>query len=242
MTYVRGFHSTFAVLEEAPERVRALLLQSNRHDKRIAALLALAETRGIRHEFVERRQLDRVAGAGHQGVAADCHALGLGNEADFEARFNGWPDPKLFLLLEGINDPRNLGACIRSAVAAGVQAILLPKRRSAPLSDAALQAAAGAAERAELFAIVNVARRLAWLKSQGIWIIGAAGDADQAWADTDLNRNIALVVGSEGDGLRTLTRKTCDELAAIPMSGRVQSLNVSVAVGVLLFEAVRQRR
>ena len=144
-------------------------------------------------------------------------------------------------MLEGINDPRNLGACIRSAVAAGVQAVLLPRRRSAPLSAAALKAAAGAAERAELFSIGNVARRLEWLKSRGIRVVGAAGGSGTPWSGTDLTRGIALVAGSEGGGLRALTRKTCDELAAIPMSGGVESLNVSVAVGVLLFEAVRQR-
>ncbi len=242
MTFISGFHSIHAVLEEAPGRVRAVLVQRNRRDKRTAAVLALAEKRGIRHEFVERHQLDRMAGEGHQGVVADCHELGLRDETEFEARFNDWPDPKLLLVLEGINDPRNLGACIRSAVAAGAQAILLPKRRSAPLSKTALMAAAGAAERAELFAIVNVARRLEWLKRQGVWIMGAVGDADSAWTDTDLTRGIVLVVGSEGGGLRALTRRTCDELIAIPMSGGVESLNVSVAVGVLLFEAIRQRR
>lgn len=241
MAYVKGLHAALAVLEEAPERVRAVLVQKNRRDQRIAALLELAAQARVRHEFVDRRQLDRIAGAGHQGVAADCHELALLSEADFEARFDDWPDPKLFLVLEGINDPRNLGACIRSAVAAGVQAVLVPKRRSAPLSAAALKAAAGAAERAELFAIVNVARRLEWLKRRDVWVVGAEGDSGTPWANTDLTRSIALVVGSEGDGLRSLTRKTCDELAAIPMAGGVESLNVSVAAGVLLFEAVRQR-
>ena len=221
--------------------MRAVLLLRNRRDERVASLLALAKKNGVRHEFVERRQLDRVAGAGHQGVVADCHEIGLRSEAEFEARFDRWPDPKLFLLLEGINDPRNLGACIRSAVAAGVQAILLPKRRSAPLGETALKAAAGAAERAELFTVVNVARRLEWLKRQGVWIVGAAGDAETAWTATDLTRGIALIAGSEGEGLRALTRKTCDELVRIRMSGHIESLNVSVAVGVLLFEAVRQR-
>lgn len=241
MACIKGIHAARAVLEEAPQRVRALLLQKNRRDERTAALLALAAERGIRHEFVDRRRLDRLAGSGHQGVVADCHELALPGEAEFEDRFEDWPDPKLFLVLEGINDPRNLGACIRSAVAAGVQAVLLPRRRSAPVSAAALEAAAGAAERAQLFAIVNVARRLEWLKRRGVWVVGAAGDAGRAWVETDLTRSIALVAGSEGDGLRALTRKTCDELAAIPVTGGVGSLNVSVAVGVMLFEAVRQR-
>ena len=241
MTYIKGAHAAYAVLKESPERVRAVLVQKNRRDPRTAALVALAAQRKVRHEFVDRRQLDRLAGVGHQGVVADCHELELLSEAAFEERFDAWPVPKLLLLLEGINDPRNLGACIRSAVAAGVQAILLPRRRSAPLSAAALKAAAGAAERAALFGIVNVARRLEWLKRRGIWIVGAEGDTGTPWVESDLTRSIALVVGNEGEGLRALTRKTCDELTAIPMSGGVASLNVSVAVGVLLFEAVRQR-
>ena len=241
MACIKGVHAALAVLEEAPERVRAVLVQKNRRDRRTAAVLALAAQSGIRHEFVDRRQLDRMAGAGHQGVVADCHELAVPDEAEFEARFEDWPDPKLFLVLEGINDPRNLGACIRSAVASGVQAVLLPRRRSAPLSAAALKAAAGAAERAELFAVVNVVRRLEWLKRRGVWVVGAEGDSGTCWADVDLTRSIALVLGSEGDGLRALTRKTCDDLAAIPMTGGVESLNVSVAAGVLLFEAVRQR-
>ncbi len=241
MATITGIHAALAVLEEAPQRVRALLLQKNRTDERNAALLALAAEHGIRREFVDKRRLDRMAGAGHQGVVVDCHELELQSEAEFEQRFDDWPDPKLFLVLEGINDPRNLGACVRTAVASGVQAILLPRRRSAPLSAAALKAAAGAAERAELFSVVNVARRLEWLKRRNVWIVGAAGDAGAAWTETDLTRSVALVAGSEGGGLRTLTRKTCDELAAVTMTGGVESLNVSVAVGILLFEAVRQR-
>ena len=241
MTCIKGVHAATAVLTEDPERVRAVFVQKNRRDARTSALVALAAQHGLRCEFVDRRHLDRLAGAGHQGVVADCHALGLRSESEFERQFEDWPDPKLFLVLEGINDTRNLGACIRSAVAAGVQAILLPRRRSAPLSAAALKAAAGAAERAALFAIVNVARRLEWLKRRNVWIVGAAGGAGTSWTETDLTRSIALVLGSEGGGLRELTRKTCDELTGIPMTGGVASLNVSVAAGVLLFEAVRQR-
>ena len=241
MTYVKGAHAAQAVLTEAPRRVRAVLVQKNRRDERTVAVLALAAQHKIRHKFVDRHQLDRLAGAGHQGIVADCHALELHSEAEFEERFASWPEPKLLLVLEGINDPRNLGACIRSGVAAGVQAILLPRRRSAPLSAATLKAAAGAAERAALFGIVNVARRLQWLQRRGVWIIGTDSDGDTPWVETDLTRSTALVAGSEGDGLRPLTRKTCDELTAIPMTGGVASLNVSVAVGVLLFEAVRQR-
>ena len=241
MACVKGVHATLAVLEEAPARVRSVLVQKNRRDRRTAAVLALAAQSGIRHEFVGKRQLDRLAGPGHQGIAAVCHELALPGEAEFEERFEDWPEPRLFLVLEGINDPRNFGACIRSAVAAGVQAVLFPRRRSAPLSATALKASAGAAERAELFAVTNLARRLEWLKRRNVWVVGAAGDSGTPWTATDLTRSVALVFGNESDGLRALTRTTCDEFAAIPMTGGVESLNVSVAVGVLLFETLRQR-
>ena len=147
----------------------------------------------------------------------------------------------LLLVLDGVTDPRNLGACLRSANAAGVDAVLLPKRHSAPLNAAALKTAAGGAESLKLVEVTNLARRLAWLKDQGIWIIGAAGEGKLQWNTVDLTVGCALVVGSEDRGLRALTEKCCDQLVHIPMSGTVSSLNVSVACGVLLFEAVRQR-
>ncbi len=146
------------------------------------------------------------------------------------------------LALDGITDPRNLGACLRSAEAAGVQGVLLPRRRSAPLNAAALKAAAGAAEGLFLVEVANLARRLEWLRDRGVWVVGAAGEAETPWTEADLDGNCLVVVGSEGKGLRQLTARCCDQLVSIPMAGAVSSLNVSVAAGVLLFEAVRQRR
>jgi 23S rRNA (guanosine2251-2'-O)-methyltransferase len=149
--------------------------------------------------------------------------------------------PVLFLVLDGISDPRNLGACLRSANAAGVDAVLLPRRRSAPVNAAALKTAAGGAEGLLLVEVANLARRLEWLKAQGIWVVGAAADAEEDWTRADLRGNCAIVLGGEGEGMRALTRKSCDQLVRLPMRGSVQSLNVSVAGGILLFEAVRQR-
>ena len=242
MSHVSGIHSVEALLRDAPERVRVLLLQRNRRDERLAALRTLAMARNVRCEFTDKNRLERLGGAAHQGVVASCQALSLSSEQAFADRFDAWPTPKLFLVIDSVQDPRNLGACLRTAAAAGVQAVLLPKRRSAPLSAAALKAASGAAERMTLVEVGNLVRRLEWLKRLGVWIVGAQAGQARQWSDADLTRNIAVVVGNEGDGLRRLTRQTCDELVSIPMADAVDSLNVSVAAGVLLFEAVRQRQ
>ena len=242
MSHVSGIHAVEALLRDAPERVRVLLLQRNRRDARLDALRGLAAERNIRYEFTDRSRLERLGGAAHQGVVASCQALSLCSEQAFADRFDAWRAPKLFLVLDSVQDPRNLGACLRTANAAGVQAVLLPKRRSAPLNAAALKAASGAAERMTLVEVGNLVRRLEWLKRLGVWIVGAQAGQARQWHEADLSRNLAIVVGNEGDGLRRLTRQTCDELVSIPMAGAVASLNVSVAAGVLLFEAVRQRQ
>lgn len=239
---VHGIHAVAAVLRDNPERVRVVYRQRGRRDGRLDALTDDARAAGIRVELVQRQQLDRLAVGSHQGVVADCHELALATEKDFQRAFADLPEPRLLLAIDGVTDPRNLGACLRSAEAAGVQAVLLPKRRSAPLNAAAMKAAAGAAERLLLVAVTNLARRLEWLRDQGVWVIGAVGEAELPWSDADLKTSIALVVGSEDRGLRKLTAQCCDQLVHIPMAGGVTSLNVSVAAGVLLFEAVRQRR
>jgi 23S rRNA (guanosine2251-2'-O)-methyltransferase len=239
---VFGLHAVAALLDNAADRVQRLLVLDGRVDGPVQRLLARAETVGIPVERTSRRALDRAAGAGrHQGVLALCSEAMLASEAELELRWPLLPDPKLLLILDGVMDPRNLGACLRSASAAGASAVLLPKRRSAPLSDVARKTASGAAESLFIVSVSNLARRLEWLKAQGIWLVGAAGDARIAWSAIDFTKPVALVLGSEDKGMRALTRATCDELAAIPMTGPVTSLNVSVAAGVLLFEAVRQR-
>ncbi len=242
MSQVIGIHAVAALLDEDPARVRVLHVQRGRRDQRMSGLIDAARAAGVRVEVVDRAWLDRRCSGSHQGVLADCHALAPLAEKSFEERWPDLPAPHLLLVLDGITDPRNLGACLRSASAAGVQAVLLPRRRSAPLNDAALKAAAGGAEGLLLVEVANLARRLKWLKEQGVWLIGADGAAQTAWSDADFRSSCALVLGSEGGGMRALTAKLCDTLVKIPMQGRVSSLNVSVAAGVLLFEAVRQRR
>jgi 23S rRNA (guanosine2251-2'-O)-methyltransferase len=242
VSQVYGLHAVAALLESDPGRVRVIHVQRGRRDRRMSTLLEAARQRGIRVELAERSWLDRRCPGAHQGVVADCHALAPLTDKAFDARFEELATPHLFLILDGITDPRNLGACLRSANAAGVQAVLLPRRRSAPLSDVALKTAAGGAEGLLLVEVVNLARRLRWLKARGIWIIGADGGADTRWSDADLAGNCAIVLGSEGEGMRALTARLCDQRVNIPMQGTVSSLNVSVAAGILLFEAVRQRR
>jgi len=242
MSHVYGLHAVAALLANDPARIRVLYVQRGRRDKRMGEIMETARSRGVRVEAVQRAWLDRRCGGAHQGVAADCHELAPVSDRELEARWADLPAPHLLLVLDGITDPRNLGACLRSANAAGVQAVLLPRRRSAPLNDVALKTAAGGAEDLLVVEVANLARRLEWLKAQGVWIVGTDDAAELSWSEADLSVSCAIVVGSEGAGMRALTARLCDTRVVIPMQGSVSSLNVSVAVGVLLFEAVRQRR
>jgi 23S rRNA (guanosine2251-2'-O)-methyltransferase len=172
----------------------------------------------------------------------ECHSRSLADEQDLRDKWTDFGPEPLILILDGITDPRNLGACLRTANAVGVDAIIMPKRNSAPLSQVVLKTAQGGAEDLFLVQVTNLARTISWLQSQGVWILGADGDGGIAWDTMDSQGPTALVMGSEGKGLRRLTRSLCDHLVSIPMLGSVESLNVSVATGVLLYEVVRQRR
>ena len=240
--WVYGIHAVTGVLTNNPARVRVVYLQRSRRDGRLEGLRELARGSGVRVDLVDRRRLDQLCDGPHQGVVAQCHGLDLADEAEFRAAFAALPQPRLILLLDGVTDPRNLGACLRTAGAAGVQAVLLPKRRSAPLNAVALKTAAGGAEALMLVAVTNVARCLTWLSDQGVWVVGSTTDAATTWEHGHFTGDLALVLGSEDKGLRALTAKSCDQLVRIPMTAAVGSLNVSVATGVLLFEALRQRQ
>ncbi len=242
MSDVFGIHSVAAVLDSAPGRIRVLLVQKGRTDKRVQSLIDQARESAVRVEFVERQRLDKRAAGAHQGVVADCHDLEPVDEHELEVRFAEMTEPRLLLVLDGVLDPRNLGACLRSAAAAGVDAVLLPRRRSAPLNAAALKTAAGAAESLLIVEVANLARRLKWLQDAGVWIVGAAGEGAESWSEGQFSGDCAIIVGGEERGMRALTRKHCDQVVQIPMAGGVESLNVSVAAGILLFEAIRQRQ
>lgn len=240
-----GFHAVEAALEAG--RVRRLHVAEGRADGRLRALLERAQARGVPVERRSRRDLDALAPGRHQGVVADLAEGSPGGDAAFrdegelEEILDACAGPPLLLILEGLTDPRNLGACLRSADGAGVDAVVVPRSRTAPLTPAARNVASGAAETVPVIAVANLARTLDWLRQRGLTLVGLAGEADAApWA-TDLTGPVALLMGSEDKGLRRLSREACDVLVRLPMQGSVESLNVSVAAGVALYEVVRQR-
>ena len=239
--WVYGMHSVRNALDAAPGRVRRVWVVAGRRSEALTALIDQARASGVRVESVERRMLDRVAHGPHQGVAAQCHAVAPATEAELELRWPTFECP-FILVLDQVQDPRNLGACLRSAEAAGVDAVLLPKRHAAGLTAAAVRTSSGAFEHLFVVAVTNLARRLAWMKQQGVWIIGGQQDAETSVHDLEIPTPTAVVVGGEGKGLRRLTRDHCDHLVRIPMAGAVSSLNVAVATGILLFEVVRARQ
>jgi len=239
---VYGLHAVMALFERH-RPVRQLWVQDSRQDARLDGLLAKAAEQGVPVQRVARDKLDKLTADGrHQGVVADAGAAQAGDEHDLEAFLTTLTSLAFFLVLDGVQDPHNLGACLRSANAAGVQAVIAPKDRAVELTPVVRKAAAGAAEMTPFFQVTNLARTLRWLKQQNIWLVGLASEADQTLYEMDLKGPLALVLGAEGGGLRRLTKEHCDFLARLPMAGDVQSLNVSVATGVALFEARRQRR
>ena len=238
-----GLHSVRMLIERHPERVRRVLLVGGRDAGRVAELRALASKAGVAVENADAAQLDRLAeGERHQGVVAELNPRSGDPETQLEQALEAAGTAPLLLVLDGVTDPHNLGACLRSADAAGVDAVIAPRDRAAGLTPVARKVAAGAAETLPFVQVVNLARTLRELKERGIWLVGTTGDADKSLYDLDLRGPIAIVMGSEGEGMRRLTRECCDELVRIPMAGAVESLNVSLATGVVLFEAVRQRR
>jgi 23S rRNA (guanosine2251-2'-O)-methyltransferase len=237
---VFGFHAVSARLKHDAGSIQALYAAAHRHDARMRDLLARAEQAGVKIVTADERRLDGLAGGGvHQGVVALCQASMA--PIHLEDVLSSVTPQTLLLLLDRVTDPRNLGACLRTAAAAGVQAVIVPRDRSATLTDVASKAAAGAAEMLPLLAVTNLARAMDEIKEAGVWIAGAAGDASATLYDLDLHGPLAWALGAEGAGLRRLTRERCDWLARIPMQGEIESLNVSVATGVCLFETVRQR-
>ncbi len=239
---VTGLHAVLAALTQHPERVDGVWVSRERQDRRIGEILTAARAAHIKVHQVPRVALDRLAGERHQGVAARLREAARPRTQNLNEYLAAISGPPLLLVLDGVQDPHNLGACLRSAEAAGAQAVIVPRDNAAPLSPVARRAAAGAAESVPFFQVVNLARCLRELKEQGIWIVGATQDAETELFRADLKGPTALVLGGEGKGLRRLTQEHCDVLVRIPMAGAVASLNVSVASGICLFEAVRQRR
>jgi 23S rRNA (guanosine2251-2'-O)-methyltransferase len=240
---IYGLHAVRALLQQGDARVQRAWVQEGRDDSRLTEVVAELADRGVVAERVPRRELDRMLdGARHQGVLLEVSAAAVGGERELEAFLDDLAGPALLLVLDGVTDPHNLGACLRTADAAGVQAVILPKDKSAGITPVVRKVACGAAETLPVFLVTNLARSLRTLQEAGIWIYGAAGEAEQTLYEVDFTGSVAVVLGAEGGGLRRLTREHCDGLVNIPMAGSVESLNVSVATGVLLYEIVRQRR
>ncbi len=241
---IHGIHAVAAALKYEPEMVLGVLVQRQRRDNRIKALMESAVGQGIPIRLVDRSELDRLSGSHrHQGVLASLAVLHhRRNEADLSTLLMSVPEPALLLVLDGIQDPHNLGACLRSAAAAGVHAVIAPANRAVGLNATVRKTACGAAEVVPFVTVSNLARTLISLREQGIWIIGADAEAEESLYQADFNLPTGIVLGSEGNGLRRLTYDVCDMVARIPISDRrVESLNVSVATGIFLFEARRQR-
>lgn len=241
---IHGLHAVRAVLLRSPRRVQRLWLQQGRSDARVAELEALAKTHRVGIERVDARRLQGWVGeAVHQGAVADIEPLQPWREDDLLSALGtaeAGSEP-LVLALDGVQDPHNLGACLRTADACGVLAVVVPRDRAATLNATARKVAAGAAETTPVVTVTNLARTLGLLKDAGLWIVGADGAAELAASAADLKGPRCLVMGAEGSGLRALTRRHCDWLVSLPSLGAVESLNVSVATGMLLYEALRQR-
>ncbi|WP_239017262.1 23S rRNA (guanosine(2251)-2'-O)-methyltransferase RlmB [Seongchinamella sediminis] len=250
MQYIYGIHAVDSLLRKNPRSVQRLWVQQGRDDKRINSLLELAQNQGVPVAREPRQDLDQMVKGRHQGVVAETldaphhgeirHA-NLWQEADLLRMVDEKDGPVLILVLDGVTDPHNLGACMRSADAAGVDAVVVPRDKSADLTPIARKVACGAAEVVPFARVTNIARTLEALKARNVWLFGTAGEAEKTIYDSDLTGAMALVMGAEGGGLRRLTREHCDFLVKLPMAGSVSSLNVSVATGICLFEAVRQR-
>ncbi len=242
--WVFGIHAVDAVIEKRRDAVQQICIQKGRNDQKIKALESRARGYGLSVVTMAKHEIEQRVKGNHQGVIAEVAPARELDEADLEQLVKSLAAkkaPPFFLVLDGVTDPHNLGACVRTANAAGAHAVIYPKDKSAGLNATVRKVACGAADFTPMISVTNLARTLKWLKQCGIWVVGAAGETEQAMAMADFTGPLALVMGSEGKGMRRLTRENCDQLVKIPMQGEVESLNVSVATGVLLYEAYRQR-
>ncbi|MBA3988031.1 23S rRNA (guanosine(2251)-2'-O)-methyltransferase RlmB [Aliidiomarina maris] len=240
---VHGIHAVTSIVQHNPERLIELFVLQGRRDHALDTILQQARKAGVRAQECQRKTLDQKAqGENHQGVIAIVTPPKHYQENDLPGLYEKAGRQACFLVLDNVTDPHNLGACLRTADAAGVTAVIVPKDKSAKISSVVSKVASGAAETMPLVVVTNLARTLRELQQLGVWVIGTAGEATQTLYAVDLKGPVALVMGAEGSGMRRLTREHCDELIAIPLAGTVSSLNVSVAAGVCLFEVVRQRQ
>ena len=240
---IYGLHAVQAALEKEPENISQLWLEHSRRDARAQQVVKLARQAGIEVTRVERQELDRLtAQQRHQGVVAQSSALPAKDEQALKQLLAELPHPPFLLILDGVQDPHNLGACLRTADAAGVDAVIAPRDKACGLTSTVRKVACGAAESIPFIQVTNLARTLRDLQQAGVWLIGTDAAAKGELFEADLRGPLGLVLGAEGSGMRRLTTEHCDSLVKLPMFGSVQSLNVSVSAGICLYEALRQRR
>jgi|SRR6476469_7650708 len=241
-SFIFGLHAVRTLLQRRPERASLLVLLKGREDARTTELMRFAQAAGVRTELRDAREIEKLAANDHhQGAVLQIRSQGPLGEGALDELLDRQQGPPLLLVLDGVQDPHNLGACLRTADGAGVTAVIVPRDRAAGLSPTVRKVASGAAESVPLIQVTNLARTLRWLRDREIWIVGADDEATKSAYQVDLKGPLAIVLGAEGSGIRRLTRESCDDLVGLPMLGVVESLNVSVAAGVLLYEAVRQR-
>ncbi|ATG91293.1 23S rRNA (guanosine(2251)-2'-O)-methyltransferase RlmB [Methylomonas koyamae] len=242
LTHLFGIHAAQAALEYSPQKIRRAWVDSQRQDARLKLLLDELAALGVSPEKTERKKLDKLAdGKNHQGIVIAVELPAMRNEDRLKSDVEALTEPAFYLILDQVQDPHNLGACLRTADAVGAHGVVVTKDNAAGITPTVCKVASGAAETVPVYQVTNLARTLRWLKEQNIWIMGAAGEAGQTIYDMKLDMPLALVMGAEGSGMRHLTRQHCDFLVKIPMLGQVESLNVSVAAGVLLYEIFRQK-
>ncbi|MDO9105082.1 MAG: 23S rRNA (guanosine(2251)-2'-O)-methyltransferase RlmB [Methylovulum sp.] len=237
-----GLHSVQAALDYSPKKISKAWIDAQRQDKRLTQAIDALLDLGIEPEKVERKRLDKLAeGNNHQGIVIEVEMPAELSENELKAAVENLTTTPLFLVLDNVQDPHNLGACLRSADATGVHGVIITKDNATGITPTVCKVASGAAETVPVYQVTNLSRTLRWLKEQGIWVMGAAGEAVQTAYQVDFDVPLALVVGAEEKGMRRLTREQCDVLVKLPMQGQVESLNLSVATGVLLYEVLRQR-
>jgi 23S rRNA (guanosine2251-2'-O)-methyltransferase len=242
MSYLIGIHAVESIVRNQPSQIHTLMLLEKNRNGRLEALLRASQEASVAVRLLSREGLDDLDPSGkHQGVIASVKQRNPLSEKSLFTLLETLPHDPLLLLLDGVQDPHNLGACLRSAEAAGVDAVIVPKDRAVGLTEVVAKVASGALEMLPFIQVTNVVRTLAQLKKQGLWVAGAAGESEQSIYAVNLKGPLVIAMGGEGKGLRRLTREHCDYLMRIPMRGRSESLNVSVATGVCLFEACRQR-
>ncbi len=240
-SFIHGFHAIIAKLRHQPDAIQEIFIDADRHDARMRDLLRHAELQGVKVVAVDGKRLEGMAGGGtrHQGVVA--RVSGGSRHVTLDDVLDTLEEPAFLLILDGIQDPHNLGACLRVADAVGAHAVIAPKDRAVGLTQTAIKVASGATESVPYITVTNLARTLRELKEREIWVVGTDADAKEDLYAAEWPAATAWVLGAEGDGMRRLTRENCDQLVTIPMLGSVQSLNVSVASGVCLYEARRRR-